>query len=253
MSLDWPLGVGGSAEARPNGRTAPWTVIALSGEIDLTTAPALFEAIRDAGSGGGVVVDFAGVDFVDVAAIDALVRARRRLRSDGAPGLVIRSPTRPLTFMLDLYGLLDMIECTGAGDRGRSGGQPLRAWRARDAAGEGGVARGRCEGCDYAADHRTGPHAESPRHWPRVSAVTTTERRPAVHTLWRRAPGRRLRLVGGPRGTWLADNCPTASRSPTERCRGHMDALYVLAYLLLGSRGKPLVSGVVLCAGRRSH
>ncbi len=25
------------------------------------------------------------------------------------------------------------------------------------------------------------------------------------------------------------------------------------AYLLLGSRGKPLVSGVVLCAGRRSH
>lgn len=95
----------------------PWAVVALDGEIDLVTAPAMLDAILAADRAGGVVVDFSDVDFVGAAAVTVLVRARH-LRSGTRGGIVVRSPTRLLTLMLDLFDLAGMIERGGTRDVG---------------------------------------------------------------------------------------------------------------------------------------
>jgi anti-anti-sigma regulatory factor len=64
----------------------PWAVIALSGEIDPVTAPVVLEAILVPGDSAGLAVDFSSVDFVGVAAVDVLAKARRRLRSETGEG-----------------------------------------------------------------------------------------------------------------------------------------------------------------------
>jgi anti-sigma B factor antagonist len=72
-------------------------VLSLAGELDLYTAPALREALQGAvaRSPERLVVDLAGVTFIDSTALGALVEARSKLR-DGdafalaAPGLEVR-------------------------------------------------------------------------------------------------------------------------------------------------------------------
>ncbi len=66
--------------------------------------------------GGGVIVDFAQVDFVGSTAIETLIAARNQLRPLGAD-LVVRSPTRLLTRMLDIFELTELVE--PAVDNGR--------------------------------------------------------------------------------------------------------------------------------------
>ena len=72
-------------------------VLSLTGELDLYTAPALREALRGAveRSPKRLVVDLAGVTFIDSTALGALVEARSRLARDdafalAAPGLEVR-------------------------------------------------------------------------------------------------------------------------------------------------------------------
>jgi anti-sigma B factor antagonist len=72
-------------------------VLSLAGELDLYNAPALREALHGAvaRSPERLVVDLAGVTFIDSTALGALVEARSKLR-DGdafalaAPGLEVR-------------------------------------------------------------------------------------------------------------------------------------------------------------------
>ena len=72
-------------------------VLSLTGELDLYTAPALREALQGAveRSPKRLVVDLAGVTFIDSTALGALVEARSRLARDdafalAAPGLEVR-------------------------------------------------------------------------------------------------------------------------------------------------------------------
>jgi anti-anti-sigma factor len=63
----------------------------LAGEIDLSSAHLLVESIDDAVASGAttVVLDFAGVSFVNSTGLGAMVAATKRLRADGGD-LILR-------------------------------------------------------------------------------------------------------------------------------------------------------------------
>ena len=72
--------------------TDPGTLLRLTGEIDLSSAHLLVDAIDDAIELGArtVVLDFAGVTFVNSTGLGAMVAATKRLRADGGD-LVLRN------------------------------------------------------------------------------------------------------------------------------------------------------------------
>jgi len=88
-------------------------VVVAAAEIDALTAPALLSDIMAAAAAGylEVIVDCAAVTFLGAAAVGALSEARRRLADIGV-GLVVRSPTPRLVWMLDMFGLTELSEDT---------------------------------------------------------------------------------------------------------------------------------------------
>lgn len=69
----------------------PYTVLAVKGEVDVYTAPRLREKLVELVSQGRhqIVVDLAGVDFLDSTGLGVLVGGLKRLRShDGDLALV---------------------------------------------------------------------------------------------------------------------------------------------------------------------
>jgi anti-anti-sigma factor len=91
----------------PAGRTL---VVHLWGQIDVTSSPLLHEAGR-AGIAAGcrrVVVDAAGVTFLDAAGLAAM---RRALDSGGAaPPLRVRNPSAPVVRLLELTGCGALVD-----------------------------------------------------------------------------------------------------------------------------------------------
>jgi anti-sigma B factor antagonist len=64
--------------------TAGWTVVALSGDVDLGTAPRLRHRLnRLLDDGASVVLDMRDLDFIDSTGLGVLVGALRRVRSAG--------------------------------------------------------------------------------------------------------------------------------------------------------------------------
>ena len=86
------------------------TVIEAVGEVDLTTAPQLREALLGAvGSGkSAVIVDLSKVDFIDSAGLALLVEARKRLSPDGRTLNILLAPGRQPERVLKL-GRFDTI------------------------------------------------------------------------------------------------------------------------------------------------
>lgn len=82
-------------------------VLALRGEVDLATAPQVEQAIVDAVSQGfsQIVVDLAGVEFVDSVGLSMLIRAQRHAESNR--GSLILRDLRPQTRrLLEVSGAL---------------------------------------------------------------------------------------------------------------------------------------------------
>jgi anti-sigma B factor antagonist len=76
-------------------------VVAVSGEIDLFTAPELKSAVVSAIDAGRtrIVVDLSETTFLDSTALGVLIGALKRLRSrDGVMTLVNRDPNSATTF-----------------------------------------------------------------------------------------------------------------------------------------------------------
>jgi anti-sigma B factor antagonist len=72
---------GGSADLSLGARTEGFaTVVVAQGEIDLSTIPLLTEKLDDLISEGQVdlIIDMAGVDFIDSTGLGALVGARKK-------------------------------------------------------------------------------------------------------------------------------------------------------------------------------
>lgn len=94
------------------------TVVALRGEADVATLPALVGAFARliADGEGDVVVDLAQLEFMDTATIRAVVRARAVLAGDGRQ-LTIRSPSRIAGRVLAVFGLTQLVSSVATASR----------------------------------------------------------------------------------------------------------------------------------------
>ena len=86
-------------------------MITVAGEIDLTNAESLRDALLSALNTGarGLVVDMTATSFLDSAGVNALVRASRRAAAaEAALRLVVTAPA--VRRVLDLVGIDRLIE-----------------------------------------------------------------------------------------------------------------------------------------------
>lgn len=86
-------------------------VLMISGELDLVTRLRLRWSIREVLrlAPDRLVVDLAGVTFIDASALGELVAARAASRSAGGD-LAIRSPSAPVRRVLDIVELADLVD-----------------------------------------------------------------------------------------------------------------------------------------------
>ena len=71
-------------------------LIAVRGEVHVSTAPEFSERLNDAIAGGktGVVIDMIGVEFIDSTGLSVLLNALRRVtRQQGTLALAVNNPT----------------------------------------------------------------------------------------------------------------------------------------------------------------
>ena len=89
------------------------TVLRLTGELDLATAELLRERVRTLLGYGTVlerlVLDLAGLEFLDVTGLGALLETRRKLSATGVT-LVLRRPRPMVVRMLDLLNLEEALQ-----------------------------------------------------------------------------------------------------------------------------------------------
>jgi anti-anti-sigma factor len=91
-------------------------VLELHGEVDLTTAPQLRVYLDEAIDQGQrfVVLDLAGMSFMDGSGLRVIASSARRLRLTGG-SLSIRSPSAMVRRLLTLIGLADLVRDEGPG------------------------------------------------------------------------------------------------------------------------------------------
>jgi anti-sigma B factor antagonist len=94
-------------------------VIAVSGELDLSTAPDLERPLEAAVDGGEtpVLIDLSKCEFIDSTGIALIVRAWQRLNGDNA-GLAICCPTDQVRRVLGISGLDRSIPVQDSRDAG---------------------------------------------------------------------------------------------------------------------------------------
>jgi anti-sigma B factor antagonist len=89
--------------------------VAVRGEVELATAPALTAALEDRirRTSGAFVVDFLAVDFLDSSGIHCLVRARALLgRDDRALALIC--PAGNVRRVLEVAGIDELVPVYGS-------------------------------------------------------------------------------------------------------------------------------------------
>jgi anti-anti-sigma factor len=86
------------------------TVLKLAGAVDLSSRGELIEAGTEAlkGSSGPLVLDLAGVTFVDSTGLGAFIELRHSA-SDVGRSIVLRNPTPRTRRLFDLTGLGDLL------------------------------------------------------------------------------------------------------------------------------------------------
>jgi anti-sigma B factor antagonist len=86
-------------------------VVWLRGEDDLSTAARVAEVLADAAEegDGDLVVDLSQVEFMDAAIITVLIRRRGLLRAQSRD-LLLRDPSWHARRVLDLCGLLELVD-----------------------------------------------------------------------------------------------------------------------------------------------
>lgn len=88
----------------------PATVVALRGEADVATLPAIVDALAGviADRDGNVIVDLAQTAFIDTAALRVVLRAREMLHG-GERELTLRSPSRIAGRLLTVFELTHLV------------------------------------------------------------------------------------------------------------------------------------------------
>ncbi len=89
------------------------SVVTVVGDLDFACAAAFAATLAAiAAEGADVVVDMAGVAFIDTSALDAIDRARRLFELMGLR-VTVRAPSRPVRRLLGLCrldGLIEIVE-----------------------------------------------------------------------------------------------------------------------------------------------
>ena len=86
------------------------TVIHVRGEIDMTTAERLRDAIEPLmGPKQTIILDFSEVEFMDSSCLKVLVQARGRLTENGG-SLILRNPSTAAHRLLTVAGATDLLE-----------------------------------------------------------------------------------------------------------------------------------------------
>lgn len=94
-----------SVERTERGRTV---VLALTGELDLATAPQLTEAAADVPAGAQLVVDLAELEFMDSSGLRVLMNLDLRARREGWE-LAVARPQDAVMRLLELSNVRDRI------------------------------------------------------------------------------------------------------------------------------------------------
>ena len=85
-------------------------VIRLEGELDLTNAHLVSEAVGET-SAPGVVLDLTGVTFLDSMAVRALDGGHRRLAAEQRSLVIVSPPDTPSAWTLRVAGLANDLVC----------------------------------------------------------------------------------------------------------------------------------------------
>ncbi len=87
-----------------------YSIVVVHGEVDLHTAPKVQYAIERGSEGvKTVVVDMAGVAFMDSTALSTLMRAKETLDKDGT-SLRLTAPSEAVQRIFDITGFGDYFE-----------------------------------------------------------------------------------------------------------------------------------------------
>ena len=87
-----------------------YSIVAVHGEVDLHTAPKVQYAIERGSEGvETVVVDMAGVTFMDSTALSMLMRAKETLEQDGT-SLRLTAPSGAVQRLFEVTGFGDYFE-----------------------------------------------------------------------------------------------------------------------------------------------
>ena len=86
------------------------TVLRLTGDLDLETAPRLLSHAEPvlATDSGGLLIDLSGLKFIDSSGLSALIRITRRMTADGRP-LQIIPPPPPVAKVFEITGLSQVL------------------------------------------------------------------------------------------------------------------------------------------------
>jgi anti-sigma B factor antagonist len=90
-------------------------VVSITGEVDLSTAPLLRKSLYSALDDGALrlILDFAGVSFIDSTGLGVIVGALKRVSESGGT-LAVRAPIRPTRRVFEVTGLDRIIEIIDA-------------------------------------------------------------------------------------------------------------------------------------------
>jgi anti-sigma B factor antagonist len=86
------------------------TIIAVSGELDLASSPALQEEIDrvSASDTDMLIIDLRGLDFMDSTGLSVLVRAHQRAEEQGRRLAIVKGPQQ-VQRLLSLTGVADRM------------------------------------------------------------------------------------------------------------------------------------------------
>ncbi|HEY7625492.1 MAG TPA: STAS domain-containing protein [Ilumatobacteraceae bacterium] len=93
-------------------RSADSVVMIVNGELDLATVPDLQRSLDEIGIEGDVIVDCAGIEFMDSTGLNLLVTRAKSMRQAGG-SLRLRHVSEPVYRILKLSGLISLIEQVG--------------------------------------------------------------------------------------------------------------------------------------------
>jgi anti-sigma B factor antagonist len=94
-------------------RCPAYVVVALSGELDIADAARVARGLSAAAAGARIIVDLAGLTFIDCGGVQALVSAWEKARQAGGD-LVLAAPQKRVARLLALTDLIELLPVFGS-------------------------------------------------------------------------------------------------------------------------------------------